>query len=92
MVKVGDEVEALVVRVDAAEQKVALSMRAVQDREERAAIQRVAQQIGHREGDPGRSPLEGRARAVCAEDDGSAADGSSQQAETRVGDLRNDEE
>ena len=30
----------------AAEQKVALSMRAVQDREERAAIQRVAQQSG----------------------------------------------
>jgi small subunit ribosomal protein S1 len=46
VVKVGDEVEALVVRVDAGEQKVALSMRAVQDREERAAIQRVAQQSG----------------------------------------------
>jgi small subunit ribosomal protein S1 len=46
VVKVGDEVEALVVRVDAGEQKIALSMRAVQDREERAAIQRVAQQSG----------------------------------------------
>jgi small subunit ribosomal protein S1 len=44
VVKVGDEVEALVVRVDSAEQKVALSMRAIQEREERAAIKRVAQQ------------------------------------------------
>jgi len=46
VVKVGDEVDALVVRLDAAEQKIALSMRAVGDREERAAIQRVAQQSG----------------------------------------------
>jgi small subunit ribosomal protein S1 len=46
VVKVGDEVDALVVRVDAGEQKIALSMRAVGDREERAAIQRVAQQSG----------------------------------------------
>ena len=42
--KPGDEVEALVVRVDAAEQKVALSMRAIHDKEEREAIQRVARQ------------------------------------------------
>jgi small subunit ribosomal protein S1 len=46
VVKVGDEVEALVVRVDAAEQKIALSMRAIQEREERAAIKRVAAQTG----------------------------------------------
>ncbi|MEM7234088.1 MAG: S1 RNA-binding domain-containing protein [Planctomycetota bacterium] len=44
VVKQGDEVEVLVVRVDAAEQKIALSMRAVHDREEREAIKRVAQQ------------------------------------------------
>ena len=44
--KVGDEVEALVVRVDAAEQKIALSMRAILEREERAAIKRVAAQSG----------------------------------------------
>ncbi|HTO06253.1 MAG TPA: 30S ribosomal protein S1, partial [Myxococcota bacterium] len=46
VVKVGDEVEALVVRVDAAEQKIALSMRAIHEREERAAIKRVAAQTG----------------------------------------------
>jgi len=46
VVKIGDEVEALVVRVDAAEQKIALSMRAIQEREERAAIKRVAAQSG----------------------------------------------
>jgi len=46
VVKVGDEVEALVVRVDASEQKIALSMRAIQEREERAAIKRVAAQSG----------------------------------------------
>ncbi|MCE2391209.1 MAG: 30S ribosomal protein S1 [Proteobacteria bacterium] len=45
-VKEGDEVEALVVRIDTSEQKVALSMRAVHDREQRAAIQRVAKQAG----------------------------------------------
>ena len=44
LVKEGEEVEALVVRVDPGEQKVALSMRAVHDREERAAIERLAQQ------------------------------------------------
>ncbi len=44
VVKEGDEVEALVVRVDPAEQKIALSMRAVHDREERKAIDRVAAQ------------------------------------------------
>ncbi|MCP4005342.1 MAG: 30S ribosomal protein S1 [bacterium] len=44
VVKEGDEVEALIVRVDAAEQKIALSMRAIHDREEREAIKRVAQQ------------------------------------------------
>ena len=42
-VKVGDEVEALVVRVDSHEQKVALSMRAIAEREERQAIARVSQ-------------------------------------------------
>jgi small subunit ribosomal protein S1 len=46
VVKVGDEVEALVVRIDPDEQKVALSMRAIHEREERSAIQRVAQQSG----------------------------------------------
>jgi small subunit ribosomal protein S1 len=44
IVKVGDTVEALVVRIDPAEQKIALSMRAIQEREERAAIERVAAQ------------------------------------------------
>jgi small subunit ribosomal protein S1 len=44
VVKEGQEVEALVVRVDAQEQKVALSMRAIEDREEREAIQRVSRQ------------------------------------------------
>ncbi len=44
VVKEGDEVEALVVRVDATEQKVALSMRAIEEREEKGAIERVAQQ------------------------------------------------
>jgi small subunit ribosomal protein S1 len=44
--KIGDEVEALVVRVDASEQKIALSMRAILEREERAAIKRVAAQTG----------------------------------------------
>jgi small subunit ribosomal protein S1 len=43
-VKVGEEVEALVVRVDAQEQKLALSMRAIQERQERQAIERVSQQ------------------------------------------------
>ncbi len=42
--KTGEEVEALVVRVDPSEQKIALSMRAIHDREERAAIERVASQ------------------------------------------------
>jgi small subunit ribosomal protein S1 len=40
--KEGDEVEALVVRVDSAEQKIALSMRAIDEREERQAIERVS--------------------------------------------------
>ena len=44
VVKEGEEVEALVVRVDPSEQKIALSMRAIHDREERAAIERVASQ------------------------------------------------
>jgi ribosomal protein S1 len=43
-VKVGEEVEALVVRVDAQEQKLALSMRAIQERQGRQAIERVSQQ------------------------------------------------
>jgi small subunit ribosomal protein S1 len=43
-VKIGEEVEALVVRVDPAEQKMALSMRAIEEREEREAIERVAAQ------------------------------------------------
>ena len=42
--KVGDTVEALVTRVDAAEQKIALSIRAIEDKEEREAIQRAAAQ------------------------------------------------
>jgi len=44
--KIGDEVEAMVVRVDAAAQKIALSMRAILEREDRAAIKRVAAQTG----------------------------------------------
>jgi small subunit ribosomal protein S1 len=44
VVKEGDQVEALVVRVDPEEQKIALSMRAVHDREERKAIERGAAQ------------------------------------------------
>jgi small subunit ribosomal protein S1 len=44
VVKEGQDVEALVVRVDAREQKVALSMRAIAEREERQAIERVSQQ------------------------------------------------
>jgi small subunit ribosomal protein S1 len=44
VVKEGDEVEALVVRIDPAEQKIALSMRAIHEREEREAIERVAAQ------------------------------------------------
>ena len=44
VVKEGDEVEALVVRIDPSEQKIALSMRAIHDREERKAIDRVAAQ------------------------------------------------
>jgi small subunit ribosomal protein S1 len=43
-VKIGEDVEALVVRVDPAEQKMALSMRAIEEREEREAIERVAAQ------------------------------------------------
>ncbi len=43
-IKPGEEVEALVVRIDASEQKIALSIRAISDREEREAIERVAQQ------------------------------------------------
>ncbi len=46
VVKVGEEVEALIVRIDASEQKIALSMRAIEEREERSAIQRVARQAG----------------------------------------------
>jgi small subunit ribosomal protein S1 len=44
VVKEGDEVEALVVRIDPSEQKIALSMRAIHEREEREAIERVAAQ------------------------------------------------
>ena len=44
VVKEGQEVDALVVRVDSKEQKVALSMRAIEEREERQAIERVSQQ------------------------------------------------
>ena len=44
VVKVGEEVEALVVRVEPGEQKIALSMRAIQERQEREAIERVTVQ------------------------------------------------
>jgi small subunit ribosomal protein S1 len=44
VVKEGDTVEALVVRVDAAEQKIALSIRAIEAKEEREAIKRAAAQ------------------------------------------------
>jgi small subunit ribosomal protein S1 len=43
-VKVGEEVDVLVVRVDPHEQKIALSMRAISEKEEREAIDRVAAQ------------------------------------------------
>jgi len=43
-IKQGQEVEALVVRVDAGEHKIALSIRAIDDREQREAIERVKQQ------------------------------------------------
>ncbi len=43
-IKVGEEVEAIVVRIDATEQKIALSIRAIHEREEREAINRVAEQ------------------------------------------------
>ena len=42
--KVDDEVEALVVSIDAAEQKIALSIRAIEDREAREIIERNAAQ------------------------------------------------
>jgi small subunit ribosomal protein S1 len=42
--KKGDTVEALVVRVDASEQKIALSIRAIEERQEREAIKRAADQ------------------------------------------------
>jgi small subunit ribosomal protein S1 len=44
IVKVGDEVEALVVRIEPSEQKIALSMRAIEEKEEREAIDRVTAQ------------------------------------------------
>ena len=44
VVKEGDPIEALVVRVDAAEQKIALSVRAIEAKEEREAIQRASAQ------------------------------------------------
>jgi small subunit ribosomal protein S1 len=44
VVKVGDEVEALVVRIEPSEQKIALSMRAIEEKEEREAIDRVTAQ------------------------------------------------
>ncbi|MFQ5699738.1 MAG: 30S ribosomal protein S1 [Myxococcota bacterium] len=43
-VKVGEEVEALIVRIEPSEQKIALSMRAITEKEERKAIDRVAAQ------------------------------------------------
>jgi small subunit ribosomal protein S1 len=43
-IKQGQRVQAIVVRVDAGEHKIALSMRAVDDREQREAIERVRQQ------------------------------------------------
>ena len=42
--KEGQEVTALVVKVDAAEQKISLSIRAVDDKEERRALQELAAQ------------------------------------------------
>jgi small subunit ribosomal protein S1 len=44
VIKPGDSVEAMVVRVDAVEQKIALSIRAIEAKEEREAIQRAAAQ------------------------------------------------
>jgi len=45
VVKEGQTVEALVVRVDAAEHRLALSMRAIEEREQREAIDRVGAQV-----------------------------------------------
>ncbi len=42
LVKVGDRVKALVVKVDPDEQKISLSMRAVHDKEERKALEEMA--------------------------------------------------
>ncbi len=44
LVKVGDRVKALVVKVDPDEQKISLSMRAVHDKEERKALEQMAAQ------------------------------------------------
>jgi small subunit ribosomal protein S1 len=44
VVKEGDTVKAIVVRVDPAEQKISLSMKAVHDREEREALKQMAAQ------------------------------------------------
>ncbi len=44
VVKEGDTVEAIVVRIDATEQKIALSIRAIEAKEEREAIQRATAQ------------------------------------------------
>ncbi|CAG0956457.1 partial DNA-directed RNA polymerase subunit E', partial [Myxococcaceae bacterium] len=44
VVQVGQQVKALVVKVDAVEGKISLSMRAVNDREERESLKQLAQQ------------------------------------------------
>jgi small subunit ribosomal protein S1 len=43
-VKEGETVKAIVMRVDPSEQKISLSMKAVHDKEERAALRQIAQQ------------------------------------------------
>jgi small subunit ribosomal protein S1 len=54
VVKVGDEIQAVVIKLDAAEQKIGLSIRAFQDKEARADLKQVMDQ---QEGSAGGSSL-----------------------------------
>jgi small subunit ribosomal protein S1 len=71
VVKVGEEVEALIVRIDPTEQKIALSMRAIDEKEEREAIDRVAAQARTQTATLGdRMPKELLERLNAPEEDG----------------------
>jgi small subunit ribosomal protein S1 len=71
VVKVGEEVEALIVRIDPTEQKIALSMRAIEEKEEREAINRVAAQARTQTATLGdRMPKELLERLNAPEEDG----------------------